>query len=80
MNITVRDVNPHFWRELKIEAVKEGLTIGQTMNLALENWFRHHKGKKADKKAKSFWDIEPVVLDKKDAKNLSTMVDKVLYG
>ena len=77
--ITVRDVNPSLWRELKVEAVKEGLTIGGAMNLALERWL-HDKETKKTKKGKSFWDLKPFKFEGKDAGFLSTKVDEVLYG
>lgn len=79
MNITIRDINSRFWRELKIEAVKEGLTIGQAINLALEKWL-HDSGKTGIKKHKSFWDIKPVKFEGEDAERLSMKVDEVLYG
>ncbi len=79
MNITIRDINPRFWRELKVEAVKEGLTIGQTVNLALDKWLREYRHNEK-RKAKSFWDLRPITLAGKEAEKLSTQVDEVLYG
>lgn len=78
MNITIRDVNPKFWRETKIEAVKEGITIGQAINLALENWVAKEKQKET-KKTKSFWDLEAYNYQGECAEKLSTQVDDVLY-
>lgn len=80
MNITIRDVNLRYWRELKIEAVREGLTLGEAINLALENWLQDHKSKSNKKSAKSFWDLKPVDFKGKDAEHLSTKVDEVVYG
>ena len=78
MNITIRDINPRFWRELKVEAVKEGLTIGVAVNLALEKWLQEHR-KKRKINAKNFWDLKPVKFEGKDAEQLSMKVDEVLY-
>lgn len=76
MNITIRDVNPHFWREVKIKAVKEGVTRGQAINLALNHWLQE----KTQKKQKSFLELEPFDYKGEDAKELSMKVDEVLYG
>jgi 20S proteasome alpha/beta subunit len=79
MNITVRDINPAFWRELKLEAVKKGMTVGQAVNLALDALLHaNHENKKKSKV--SFWDIKPAAPKTKDAEKLSTMIDDVLYG
>ena len=80
MNITIRDVNPRFWRELKVEAVKEGLTIGKALNLALERWLHEYKNKRSKIKTKSFWDLKPFKYEGEDAGKLSVKVDEVLYG
>lgn len=80
MNITIRDVNSKLWRELKIETVKEGMTIGQAINLALENWIRGHRKRRNGHKVKSFWDLNPVKYGGKDAGHLSMKVDETLYG
>ncbi|MBI3027058.1 hypothetical protein HYY70_03005 [Candidatus Woesearchaeota archaeon] len=80
MNITIRDVNPRYWRELKVEAVKEGLTIGEAINIALEKWLHEYKNKEIKKRAKSFWDLKPFRYGGKDAGGLSTKIDEVLYG
>ena len=77
MNITIRNINPSFWRKLKIEAVKEGMTMGQAINLALENCL---KRKQMQKKQKSFWELKPYFYQGPDADTLSTKVDEVLYG
>ena len=80
MNITIREVNPRFWRELKIEAVKEGLTIGEAVNLALERWLKEYTNKEKRKKARSFWDLKTFKFEGKDAGHLSAKVDEVVYG
>ena len=80
MNITIRDVNPRYWQELKVEAVKEGLTIGEVINLALDKWLHQYRNKKTSKKIRSFWDLKPIKFEGKDAEQLSTKIDEVLYG
>ena len=79
MNITIRDINPRFWRELKVEAVREGMTIGEAVNIAIEKWLMEYKSKE-HKKTKSFWDLKPFKFEGKDAGQLSTKVDEILYG
>jgi hypothetical protein len=76
MNITIRGINPHFWREVKIKAVKQGITRGQAINFALHQWLQE----KDKKKKKSFLEIEPFDYKGEDAKELSMNVDDVLYG
>lgn len=79
-SITVRGVNSSLWKELKIEAVRGDLVIGEAVNLALENWLREHRAKGKKGKQKSFWDIEPIAFSGADARELSRKVDEVLYG
>ena len=80
MNVTIRDVNSKFWRELRIEAVKEGLTIGEAINLALEKWLQEYRKKRDRKQIKSFWDLEPFRYEGEDAGRLSAKIDALLYG
>lgn len=80
MNITIREVNPKIWREIKVEAVKGGLTMGEAVNLALEKWLNEYKKKRGGKKLGSFWDIKPMRFKGEDSKELSMKVDEVLYG
>ncbi|HLD04144.1 MAG TPA: hypothetical protein VJG90_00335 [Candidatus Nanoarchaeia archaeon] len=77
MNITIREVNPRFWKELKIQAVTEGVTLGQAVNLALERWLSE-KAQPKKKKTKSFWNIKPI--DMPGTEHDSLRVDEVLYG
>jgi hypothetical protein len=79
MNITIRDINPRFWRELKVKAVREGMTIGEAVNVAIEKWLSEYKEKES-KKTKSFWDLKPFKFEGKDAGQLSTKVDEIVYG
>ena len=79
MNITIRAVNPSLWRELKIEAVTNGLTVGEALNQSLEKWLREQKSRTRKEKHKSFWDTEPIAFTGEDAAELSRKVDEVLY-
>ena len=80
MNITIRAVNQGLWRELKIEAVTKGLTVGEALNQSLEKWLREQKSGSRKEKHKSFWDIGPIAFTDKDVTGLSMKVDEVLYG
>ena len=81
--ITVRSVNSDLWRELKVAAVKEGMTLGEAMNLALQKWLQERKDASRGSKRKSFWSLKPIRFegaDKGKLKKLSTLVDETLYG
>jgi len=78
MNITIRGINSQCWKALRIEAVKQDITIGEAINLALHQWLQK-RGEK-QKKQKSFFELEPFDYNGKDARELSTKVDEVLYG
>ena len=73
-------MNRNLWRELKVEAVKEGLTVGEATNLALEKWLHENRNNGRKRNHKSFWDLEPIAFEGKDAKELSRKVDEILYG
>lgn len=78
--ITVRSVNRDLWRELKVAAVKEGMTLGETINLALQKWLQERKEANIGSKRKSFWNLKPIKFEGADKKKLSTLVDDTLYG
>lgn len=80
MNITIRDIRMETWRKVKAEAVREGMTMGEAVNLALDKWLEENSKIKSAKKAKSFWDIKPLNPKAKDASIWSKSVDKTLYG
>lgn len=79
MNISIRDIDQQSWKELRIVAIQDGLTVGQALNRAIERWLFEKKEAKHQKKAKSFWDLPPLHYEGKDATQLSTQVDEVLY-
>lgn len=78
--ITIRSVNRGLWRELKVEAVKEGVTLGEALNTALQNWLQERKNAGKGSKSKSFWSLKPIRFEGADKEKISTLVDKTLYG
>jgi hypothetical protein len=77
MNITIRGINPKYWKEIRVKAVSEGIPTGEAVNLALKRWL---ETKKEKKKQKSFLELEPFDYKTEDATKLSSQVDEVLYG
>lgn len=71
--ITVRDVDKDVFREFKADAMRQGLTIGGALNIAMEK-FRTQLGNK-----RKFTSLKPVDWGK-GTEHLSEEVDKVLYG
>lgn len=78
-DVTIRNVNPEFWREFKASAIKKGLSVGEAINLALKTFTMETEAKKT-KKQKEIWDLEPVAFSGPDAEHLSENIDNVLYG
>ena len=78
--VTVRAVNRGLWRELKVKAVKEGMTLGEAVNLALQKWLHEQKEANAGGKRKSFWNLKPFKFEGAGKEKLSTIVDETLYG
>ncbi|MBI2145053.1 hypothetical protein HYU18_01890 [Candidatus Woesearchaeota archaeon] len=78
--VTVRAVNRGLWRELKVTAVKEGITLGEAVNLAIQKWLHEQKEAQAGNKHKSFWSLRPFKFEGADKEKLSTLVDETLYG
>ena len=80
--ITVRSVSGDLWKELKVEAVKEGMTLGEAVNLALQKWLMERKAAgKGDKHVrKSFLNLKPIKFEGANKGKLSTLVDETLYG
>jgi len=76
MNTTIRNIDDKVFHELKIEATKEGITVGQATTQAIEVWL---KSKKEKNKKRSLKEIEPVSFGEED-KKLSTDIKKALYG
>ena len=81
--VTVRAVNRGLWKELKVTAVKEGMTLGEAVNLALQKWLQERKGAGKAGRRKSFWSLKPIKFEgaeKGELKKLSALVDETLYG
>lgn len=78
---TVRSVNSELWKKLKVAAVEEGMTLGETVNLALQKWLQERdKSGRGSGKRKSFWSLKPIKFEGADKGKLSTLVDETLYG
>ena len=75
MEVTIRNIDKTHWREFKAEVVKEGLNMGQAINLAMNDWLTKRK----EKHIKSFFRAKPVKFKDEDIKYLSKKVDEVLY-
>ena len=78
--ITIRSVNRNLWRELKVAAVKRGMTLGEAVNFALEDWLHSQKEASAGTNRKSFWSLKPIKFEGSSKEKLSWLVDKTLYG
>lgn len=74
MQLSVRNVNKKVFKEFKVQAVKEGMDVGEALNMALEMWVEKEKMKK-----KSFLELKPVNWGKGTEK-ASKEVDKYLYS
>ena len=71
--ITVRDVDENVFQEFKSEAVRQGITMGTALTLAMEKFQVELKKKKEIK----LW--EPTSWGE-GTKHLSEKMDDVLYG
>ena len=80
MDVTIRNVNGEFWRDFKATAVREGLAVGEAINLALSKFMRETVEKKKMKKHKEIWDLKPVRFKGPDAEHISEKADEILYG
>lgn len=43
--LSIKDVNEDLFREFKAESTREGLKIGQALNLAMQEWLKKKKRK-----------------------------------
>ncbi len=80
MDVTIRNVNPESWKDFKATAVKEGLAVGEALNLALKKFVKEVGEKKKVEGHKEIWDLKPVRFQGPDAEHLSQKVDEILYG
>ncbi|MGQ4915983.1 MAG: hypothetical protein ACP6IU_14725 [Candidatus Asgardarchaeia archaeon] len=79
-SITIRGVDERLYREFKIEAVKQGLKIGEALNEAIRYWLKQkRKMRKKVSKRDPLWDIIEHPIDW-GAETDASRVDKELYG
>ncbi len=76
MTMTVRNIDKKLFSELKSEAVRDGLTVGEALSIAIYEWLEK---KKAKKKRLDFRDFKPTSWGKGTEKT-SEEIDKILYG
>ena len=74
MHLSIRNVNKKIFKEFKAQAIKEGMNVGEALNIALEMWLEKEKMKK-----KSFLELKPVDWGKGTEK-ASKEIDEYLYG
>ncbi|MEA1992892.1 MAG: hypothetical protein U9N35_00635 [Euryarchaeota archaeon] len=76
MNTTIRNIDDKTFHELKVEATKERVTVGQATTQAIKLWLKtkREKGKK-----RSLKEIKPISFGKEN-KKLSEEIKEVLYG
>ena len=72
-DISIRGVNEDIFKEFKAKAVEDGMTVGQALNLAMENW-AWKSGKK-----RSILDFKPTNWGK-GTERTSEEIDEILYG
>lgn len=74
IQVTIKEVDEHAFRELKAAAVKYKMTVGSAFNLAIENWLWSTRKTKSDLK-----DLKPVSWGR-GTERLSEQVDEIVYG
>lgn len=74
MTTTIRNVNKKIFAEFKAEATREGLSVGEALNMAILAWLERRKKKKLSLK-----DFKPTNWGKGTEKT-SEEIDKILYG
>lgn len=73
MQLCVRDVDQKIFREFKARVVKEGLTVGSALTLAMKQWVEE------ESERKSFLELKPVDWGAGTEKS-SKEIDGLLYG
>lgn len=76
MNVSIRGLNDTLFKELKAEAAREGLSIGQAISLAVSGWLA---SKHSNKNKLRFLDLKPIDFGP-GSEHSSEDIDKVLYG
>lgn len=76
MTTTIRNLDKKLFAEFRAEAVKDGMTVSEALEMAIYQWL----GKKKAKKQKlNILNIKPVDWGKGTEKT-SEEIDKILYG
>jgi len=74
MQITIKNVQEHVFREFKAESIREGLKIGDSLSLAMGLWME-----KSKKKPKlSLLNLKPKDWGK-GTERLSEEIDRIVY-
>ncbi len=72
--ITVKEVNEEIFRELKAAAVRNKMTVGATLSLAIETWLSQLKKKKGNLSELKSINWGP------GTEHLSEQIDEIIYG
>jgi len=74
MQITIKNVQEHVFREFKAESIREGLKVGDSLSLAMGLWME-----KSKKKPKlSLLNLKPKDWGK-GTERLSEEIDRIVY-
>ena len=74
MQITIKNVQEHVFREFKAESVREGLKVGDSLTLAMGLWLERSR-----KKPKlSLLDLKPKDWGK-GTERISEQIDRIAY-
>ena len=74
MQLSIKNVEQEIFREFKAESVRDGLEVGESLNMAMKLWIDAHQRKPR----MSFLNLKPKDWGK-GAERLSEEIDKVLY-
>ena len=75
VQISVRDVNRKIFNEFKAKTIKEGMTLGQALNLVMMEWLDEEK----EIPKESLLKLKPFKWGKGTEK-ISEEIDKIIYG
>ena len=73
MTISIRNVDVVLFKQFKAEAIKEGVNLGEALNMAMMQWLSKNKNRK------SLLEFKPKSWGKNTA-DTSEKVDEILYG
>ncbi len=75
IQISIRNVNDGVFKEFKAETVKRGMTLGQALTIAMEEWLDEEK----ENPKLRITDLKPFNWGK-GTENTSKEIDKIVYG